>query len=73
MLAQRYIAMCDHAECDAKCRATVTLKTAPVVRGSMQPIALIPVDIKLAEGWSWGWSPKKQETLIGCPDHKVER
>ncbi len=73
MLAQRYIAICDHKDCKAKCRATVVLKMVPIVEGSMSPIALVPSDVRLPEDWSWGWNPKKRETEIGCPKHKAKR
>lgn len=72
MLAQRFIAMCDHASgCKARCKALVTLETAPVAKGVMEPIVLRPNRIELADGWKMGWNGTF--TGVYCPKHKVPR
>ena len=71
MLAQRFIAMCDHDGCEAKTRATVLLKTVQVSPGVMSPIVLQPTKIVFREdGWSFGWVREKKTTEVYCPKHR---
>jgi len=70
MLAQRFIAICDHKGCKAKTKATVKLKTATAVKGFGEPIVLIPTNIIFAEeGWSFGWNGENRTTEVHCPKH----
>lgn len=74
MLAQRFIAMCDRKPCKAKTKATVTLKTAQAVRGTMEPIVLIPTNVIFAEeGWSFAWNGDTKTTEVHCPQHERKK
>lgn len=74
MLAQRFIAMCDHKDCRAKTKATVKLKTAQAAKGVMEPIVLIPTNIIFAdEGWTFGWNGETKTTEIHCPTHERKK
>ena len=73
MLAQKMVAICDHKGCKAKCRAVVRFETKSVAKGVLQPIALVPVRIKLEDGWSWGWNNKTKVSEIGCPKHQIKK
>lgn len=67
------VAICDRNGCKEKCRAVVRFQTKPVGKGPMDPIALVPVRIKLEDGWSWGWNSKTKVSEIGCPKHPIKR
>lgn len=70
MLAQRFIALCDHKGCKARTKATVKLKTAQACVGIQHPIVLQPTHIIFAdEGWSFGFNSENRTTEVHCPDH----
>lgn len=73
MLAQRFVAICDHKGCKAKTKCTVVFWLGQVVSGIGHPIMLQAKDIRFSEsGWVFAWNSTVKRTEIFCPDHPRE-
>jgi hypothetical protein len=71
MLAQKFIAICDHGGCNEKTKATVIFSMGS--SGVKSPVALQPDTIKLSDGWTWGWNSRTRQTEVKCKEHGDKR